>query len=696
MSSDGKRAAAKPKRVGVVGLGQCGGNLATIFAAHGYPAAALNVSFTDLATHAMSGDAKFILGEDVSSWGGPIAEAARSLGQVDLVLAVGGLGGSVGGSLGELVRKLDGVGTSVVAVGVLPAKSDSFGAKRTALAAINDLLEGPFESLVLVDNQKLHALHSGLGVDRYLPACNGAVFDAIARLESAGDTPGLVALRSFEQRAMQSALSGGGVAVFGEMEIDLPLTHEALLHACFEILNNNPVLASEHELEDIVALGSVVIASEEVLEQTPISVFDLYHAETHLVTGGITHDVGIYRGGSEKPRLQVIASGLGLPSSVQRMLNELGEDARRVQAKKTSVRAKLKPLDLTSLPEIDGGVGPRSVRKPGTQPQHTLYTRPTPMRPPKPESTARVEGPQTERGASLTAVATPAPSVDGAALRQALLRHQALAQPLTPAPAPRRVASVPPPLPRSAPPPASLPSPPPRSAPPPESLPSPPSAPPERAASQAEGTSAAASDRGAANAPSATVKRDERGDVARDRESAPDVAAFAADAVIEELTDDEVAELDALNDADGEALPPQSQPQSQPQGPDEPAAQAAVASLVDAENEASHAVAAAPASEPEGAATGLASAPLEATPISPSVEAIAPRRSAPPVAPPAKSDAPHAAASSLDDADATGRLEALSTKAGSAVTISESAAVDGRMRIVVELDPEDDLGVAAD
>ncbi len=380
-------------RLGVVGLGQCGGNIAATFAARGYPVLAANTSVSELRSHIrVPEEQRIVLDAQLESWHPRIAEAAAlHLGDAELVMVVGGLGGATGGLLGAVVNILIDTGLPVIATGVLPAKTDSFAVRKNALMAINALLETPFESLLLVDNHKLHTAFSDQCVDRYLDACNAAFVHAFERVHRVSVKEDNVPIRSFEQRSFRSAMGGGGVAVFGERELDSTLTHEALLQAMVDIINHNPLLATEYELEDVVSLGSIVIADEEVLAATPAAVFDTYFDEVNLITGGITHDVGIYRAPGKKPRLQVLASGLALPSGLQRLLAELTDEAERVNAKRTAVRGKLKRLDLSALPaSLDSSPlpPPSSSRRPLPPPSPPPSKRSRPGPPPLSKSTS--------------------------------------------------------------------------------------------------------------------------------------------------------------------------------------------------------------------------------------------------------------------------------------------------------------------
>ena len=106
---------------GVVGLGQCGGNFAEAFAAMGYPALAINISQADLrGLRTLTDSQKLVIGDDgfygaggSLSIGGEALRASQGriedaavahLDDVEIVIAVGALGGGTGGNLAELVN----------------------------------------------------------------------------------------------------------------------------------------------------------------------------------------------------------------------------------------------------------------------------------------------------------------------------------------------------------------------------------------------------------------------------------------------------------------------------------------------------------------------------------------------------------------------------------------------------------------
>ena len=338
-------------RVGVIGLGQCGGNIATELKNRGYPAFAVNTSVGELQPLELDDEQKLLVSLTPEQWSETIGAATRSqLQGCDTVVVIGGLGGSTGAELPTVASILVSHDVMPLAMAVLPMRTDGFAVKRRALESINRLVDAPFGSVMVVDNQKLWSRFSSESIDTFLKCCNGAIADAFERAHRVAMRPGLVPIRSFEQRAFMAAFGGGGVAIFGEAELE-SLSHESLLQAFVDIVNSNDLLASEHTIEDVIAAGSVVIANDEQLAKTSVASFDGYFEEVSLLTGGLNHEIGIYRGDVAKPQLFVIASGMGLPTAAAQLLEQLQLEAQRLNNKGTSARSKLRRLDLSTLPE---------------------------------------------------------------------------------------------------------------------------------------------------------------------------------------------------------------------------------------------------------------------------------------------------------------------------------------------------------
>ncbi|MBI4701111.1 MAG: hypothetical protein HY744_08125, partial [Deltaproteobacteria bacterium] len=287
--------------VGVVGLGQCGGNFAAEFAERGYPVLAINSSAADLrSTPRLDDDRKMDIGTEMwRGTGGSRSLGARCLehgatrikaklaGMLrgrEAAIAIGGLGGGTGGNLAALVEMIASKGFAVIALAVLPASSESYEVKVNALRALNELLDANFSSLVIVDNQKLYARFAGAGVDKFLREANAAVARAFDELNRLPGDEGLTSIRSFDASDLRQALLSGAVTVFGSRDVDEPLGRESLLQAFDGIVNDNELLASGFAQNEIVMVGSLIAANGQVLAETPATVFEEFFTEVKRAT----------------------------------------------------------------------------------------------------------------------------------------------------------------------------------------------------------------------------------------------------------------------------------------------------------------------------------------------------------------------------------------------------------------------------
>ena len=352
--------------IGVIGLGQCGGNIAERFATRKYPALAVNTSKTDLrALSQLDEDSKIYVGSEVQfgaggslSLGGEalrgatakIEEKALKLfDDVEVVLAVGGLGGGTGGNLAELVNLLASTDIPVVAMGVLPASSEGHRAKTNALWALNELVDSDMESLIVVDNDKLFGSYGSASLDKFLRECNDAVVESVDTINQLSNKDELSSIRTFDPNDLRQVLRFGGVTVFGATDKDGPIGRESLGRALHRILDDNKQLATGFSASDIVVLGTVVTAPAHMLADTSASAFEDFQREVKGNTGGSVHRSGIYASQSGGARMYAIAAGLPLPRRASDLLGEATSESKLFGEKKTAARAKLSKLDLTAL-----------------------------------------------------------------------------------------------------------------------------------------------------------------------------------------------------------------------------------------------------------------------------------------------------------------------------------------------------------
>ncbi len=359
-------------RIGVVGLGQCGGNFAAELASRGYRALAVNTSQTDLrSTGGLDEEQLLYLGTDgLNGTGGAAAVGAECLSargseiqdvvgpwtDVDAFMVVAGLGGGTGANLAHVVELLYWDERPVLALVVLPSSSESHTAKVNALLGLNDLLDAPFEALMVVDNQRLQRAFANAGIDQFLREGNRAVVAALDEINGLWSVDGLSSIRSLDPGQLQRTLLSGGVVVFASREVSDPLSPEVLLDTVRSAVADHEHLGSGYELDDAVVLSAVLVASDDVLADTPATVFADFATELKGETGGADLHLGIYSGEVEPARLHLMVGGLPLPSRAQELLEEAATEAERFSAKKAP-RTKLQKLDLSGLAAINAGLG---------------------------------------------------------------------------------------------------------------------------------------------------------------------------------------------------------------------------------------------------------------------------------------------------------------------------------------------------
>ena len=157
--------------LGIVGLGECGGNLAVEFTRLGYKAVAVNTSHTDLRALSLDPRKRIYIGyEGRDGAGQDMALGQRSLeASSDIIVeAVGtqlegckhlllcaGLGGGTGSNIAVLANILARLDIPISALASLPKDHESSIAKINAVNAINLFRNSDVASIILVDNEKI-------------------------------------------------------------------------------------------------------------------------------------------------------------------------------------------------------------------------------------------------------------------------------------------------------------------------------------------------------------------------------------------------------------------------------------------------------------------------------------------------------------------------------------------------------------
>lgn len=378
-------------RIGVVGLGHCGGNIAARFAEQGYRVLAMNTSQTELrATDGLSEDQRLYVGaEGLNGTGGALAVGAESLAareaeilravapwsELDALVAVGGLGGGTGGNLGLVVALLADTNLPVIALAVLPASSESHTAKVNALQGLNELLDAPFVALWVVDNQRLHTTFAQAGIDGYLRAGNRALVEAFDDLNAVESTGDLTSLRRIDSPELLHTLLSGGAVVFGCRTLAHGLSAGALVDALRSVVTDHEVLGCGYEPGDAVVVSAVVVVGAQELTDAPATVLEELSAALGRETDGADVHLSLYRGDVSPGRVHLMVGGLPLPGRAQVLLEEAAAEAERF-ATRRAPRTTLQKLDLSGLdgaagrgpfPPSTGGKGMAKISPPGAR-----------------------------------------------------------------------------------------------------------------------------------------------------------------------------------------------------------------------------------------------------------------------------------------------------------------------------------------
>ena len=207
-------AGSKCLEIGIVGLGECGGNLAVEFSKLGYKAVAVNTSYTDLRALQLDSSRRIHVGLDGRDGAGQnMALGQRSLeakadelvqkvGELtdgcDHLLVCAGLGGGTGSNVGVLANILARLDLPISVLATLPKNQESSIVKVNSVNAINHFRSADVASIILVDNEKiLRAYRSENMRDFYIRANQSAV-TILHEMNTVSDHPEYLPIRGFD------------------------------------------------------------------------------------------------------------------------------------------------------------------------------------------------------------------------------------------------------------------------------------------------------------------------------------------------------------------------------------------------------------------------------------------------------------------------------------------------------------------
>lgn len=411
-----------------VGLGQAGGNLAAEFQRRGYRGLAFNTARTDLsslgaAPSALPEAQRIYIGLEGHDGAGSDVEYGRECIQrhadrireavqehtagADVVVVAAGLGGGTGSCVSDLIALLDDLDLPIVALTTLPHHHESGVAKVNALRAVRDVAATPIYGWTLVDNARLARLHREAPIDSYFETINAAVVEPLDVLNRLNDREDARAIRTLDGEDYRTLLLSGGVLAYHAQDL-AELSAGGVLDAVRGAVAENPMMPAGFDISNVSYLGLVIESSEQLLHETPFSLYEEVAEQLKKETGGAAVYLGIYRklGADGAPAtVRLLCSSKGLPSSIGNMLADAEREAQRIQHK---VQQSVEALDLGGLDELNltrrpGRAGARGESRLAPAPRRARHAMPDPAQ--------RDETPRRQaESAPATGAAAPAPA----------------------------------------------------------------------------------------------------------------------------------------------------------------------------------------------------------------------------------------------------------------------------------------------
>jgi len=372
--------------MGVVGLGECGGNLALEFAHLGYNAVAVNTSHTDLRGLPLEANRRIYVGLDGRDGAGQdmalgqrsieakSEELVQKVGKLtdgcDHLLLATGLGGGTGSNVGVLANILARLERPVSVLAALPKNQESSIVKINAVNAINHFRTCDVSSIILIDNEKILRQYRSESLTKFYSSANHAAVNVLHEINTISTNDAYVPIRGFDGEDFRRVFSSRGVLIFGAADLadDDLLVRDRLANSLRGIWDSSGLLASGFEYKDATMAGVLLVASKDLLDKVPADVFESLIKQIRDLTDTSGIYAGLFQGPPEQAaRLYTMLGGLPFPARLRTVLSQAKEEGPALGVK---VARPIEELDLGDLSGLDlfssGYVGP--VPAPGEGP----------------------------------------------------------------------------------------------------------------------------------------------------------------------------------------------------------------------------------------------------------------------------------------------------------------------------------------
>ncbi len=354
----------------VIGLGQCGGNLANEFARQGYKAMSLNTSTTDLKDlESVPNDFKVHIGlagrngagkdrrlglKSILSNKDKVLERVRTLSRgADLLLLAAGMGGGTGSNLGDLVNLLAPVGLPVSCLVTIPTDSESGITKVNAVYGLNNLTRSKLANVMIIDNSKILKIFPDATIADFYKRANQLVVRTLAEFNSTADEMRSVSIRSFDSEDFRKVFLSGGVVIFGasSIKVDESITEDMIFGRLRQVWDSSGLLAEGFDYSTAALAAVIFYAPKQVLERSSASIMEKLNASIKKVTQGAAVYTGIYQ--MKEPGPVKIFTMLGRLSLPNRIVNLMSQAAIEGQHLAQKVKQKMPTLDLSEIESME-------------------------------------------------------------------------------------------------------------------------------------------------------------------------------------------------------------------------------------------------------------------------------------------------------------------------------------------------------
>lgn len=354
----------------IIGLGQCGGNLANTFAKYGYPSMAVNTSMLDLKDLANIPENRKVhtplndndgagkdprIGEKAifSHLPNILAGIQQFISGADAILITAGLGGGTGSNIALLGNMLKRFNLPIVSLVTIPTNDESALSKVNALRAINRIVGENFDSCIIVDNNKILQQFPESSLSAFYPQANDYVVKTFSNFNSLTTEYSARSLISFDNEDFRKVLLSKGILIFGETELQSSQlnTLDDILPRLREIWSAGGLMAEGFNFATAASGAISIYAPEAILKKTSSRFLNMLGEEFKSLTNGATCYFGLYEvPNSTTIKISTMLGRLTIPVRLQEMLVEASSEGKNLSQK---LQQELPTLDISALDNME-------------------------------------------------------------------------------------------------------------------------------------------------------------------------------------------------------------------------------------------------------------------------------------------------------------------------------------------------------